>query len=408
MPRSCTAKSLRPLFAAALIAAFGGCGRQSNQPEAWHTLHLHLRYGQAPGTPAFVAPGSLRRAELSKTARLVEDQVLLLHCDDATVSLAQDASDYHNDFSLYNIKRDSSATAALKEALILDGTSGYGLSNGYGSEAAELDATQGFELSVRLRMTGPVLSREQRIFDRHDPLGGFTVGTIIPAGTAGYTPRPYVRFKQDGIETTLVGRTSLAFDRWYKVTARYDLSKLTLLIDDKSDTSRNASGAITASSRATVLGAGWNGDVIGYYFNGRLDEISLTTRVEYEDLDMVRLAVFDFSDFASEEAFYRSETWQQYHAALENMTADSTFVPTWDKYIRLWEKYFKVVSEQNLSVNGAFATGTVRGVEGMNALVISGIRNGVMTYYGEALVLATGEGATEVWVPFYGYGGGID
>lgn len=399
-------KSAAVLIAAAVLLTLGGCGRQSNQPDGWPTLRLHLRYVSQPGSPSFVASRGEAPAALGKLARLVEDQVLLLHCDDATPSGAADATDYHNDFSLYNIKRDSSVTPALKKALILDGASGYGLSNTYGAEAAELDGTRGFELSFRMRLTGPATSREQRIFDRHDPTGGFTVGTIIPAGTVGYGQHLYLRFKQDGTETTLVGKSNLELDRWYKVTARYDLSQMTLLIDDKTDTSRSAAGAVTPSNRATVIGAGWNGDVIGYYFKGRLDEISLKTKVEYEDLDRVQLAIFDFSEYASEEAFYRSEAWEHYAQALNAMTADTAFVPTWDQYAKLWQTYFKIISEQNLMVDGAFATGTVRGVEGMNAVVVSGIKDGVMKWYGEALVLATGEGVTDVWVPLYGYEGG--
>ncbi len=400
--------SVRLLLAAALLLTLGGCGRQSTQPDGWHTLRLHLRYGQPSGSPSFVASLNQRPGSLAKTARMVEDQVLLLHCDDATPSLAADATDYHNDFSLFSIKRDSSASAALKQALILDGATGYGLSHSYGTEAAELNGTRGFELSFRVRLAGPATSREQRIFDRHDPTGGFTIGTIIPAGTTGYGQRIYFRIKQEGSETTLVGKTTLALDQWYKITARYDLKAMTLLIDDKADTARTATGAVSPSSRATVLGAGWNGDAIGYYFKGRLDEITLKTTVEYEDLDRVQLAVLDFSGYASEESFYRSEAWEHYSLAMNAMTADTTFVPTWDQYAKLWQTYFKIVSEQNLLVDGAFATGTVRGVEGMNAVVVAGIKDGVMKWYGEALVLATGDGVTDVWVPFYGYEGGPD
>jgi hypothetical protein len=386
----------------ALLALLMACSQQTNQPDEGYPIRLHLSFAAGPSESTLFYPGRAQQAGLGKTARLVEDQVLLLHCDDESLTVATDASAYHNDFYLNYVKYDTSASTALKKALAFEGSRAYALSESYGTMGGELNGTHGLELSFRMFMTGTASYYEQRIFDRHDTLGGFTVGISSLSGAP--EPRLFFRIKQNGAVITAPGKTVLKSRQWYKVTARYDQSNLTLLLDDAVESTTPATGQITASSRATILGAGWSGDAIGYRFQGRLDEISLRTKVEYEDLEMIRLAVFDFSEYSSEDDFYSSEAYHHYQMAIDDMAADSSYLPTWDAFSKLWEKYFKVVSNQNLVINGAFAEGTVRGVEGMNGLVVSGIKDGIMTYFGQAFALVSGEGTTDVWMPIYRYG----
>jgi hypothetical protein len=377
-------------LAIGLAFALGGCTKQTNQPDELRPIYLKLVFGSEGRESRSPASEGRQPVSLAKSTRLVEDQVLMLHCDETTLSLASDATGYHNDFSLYYIKRDSSASTALKQALVFDGATSYGLCNSYSEAGAELSGTHGFSLSFRMMLTGTATTGEQRIFDRHDSLGGYTIGTLVPGGILGYTPRLYLRIKQDGTETTLVSKSDLVNDRWYKVTARYDQSNLTLLLDDKTDTTRAATGLVSPSTHTILLGAGWSDDLPAYHFQGRLDEISLTTKVDYLDLDRIRVAVMDLSAFGSEEEYYRDLGWR-YQQATYKMISDSTFSPTWERYVQLWDHVgFKRAFEQDLVINGGFAEGTLRGVEGMNLIYVGALQDGLITYSGEGMVFVTG------------------
>lgn len=403
------------VLAAGLTLLIAGCGRQTNQPGGLHPLRLHLSYGDKPGQAVLFRPAAGMNAanpaqgwddgstafqglSLARAARQVTDQVLLLHCDDESIAIASDASGYGNDFNLYGVTYDTSATAALKKALNFSGSNSYALSESYGTRGGELNGTLGLELSFHVFLTGLDAFYEQRIFDRHDSLGGYTVGIGGGTATPGAAPTLFFRIKQNGIVTTATGRTPLKSRQWYRVTARYDQSNLTLLLDGADEATAAAKGPISPSGRATVIGAGWSDDFIGYPFRGRLDEISLRTTVEYEDLESVNVAVIDISGFTGEEDFYNSEARRGYQAALDSMLADSTFVPTWKSYVRLWGSFFKLASDQQLGIDGAFARGTIYGVEGMNLLLVSGIQDGRITYVGQGMALASREGVTDVYV----------
>ncbi len=376
-----------------------GCDRAVHEPGAFGPLRLHFRYVDAPSDPSIFNPVQPTTAHLARSSRLVTDQVLLLHCDDESLYVGRDATRYGNDFELFEVRSDSSATPALKKAFAFNGDNSYGISRYFGGGASVLHGTHGVEISFYMYMDNAEAYYEQRLFDCHDNLGGYTIGTNY-----GHL---FFSVHQNGMTVLVSGTTRLLPMTWYRVAARFDQTNLTLQLNGTAEGSTPITGPITASRRAVVLGAGWNGDMIGYGFAGRLDEISVRTTVDYVDFDLIRLAVIDLSAYETQNAFYGSAAWQAYWAELETVLANPTHIPTWDAYMGLWSRHFDVLSEQNLTLSGAFAQGTIRGVEGMNLLAVVGVEKGVITYTGQGFVRVLGAAVTDAHLEMWPWNEGM-
>ena len=152
------------------------------------------------------------------------------------------------------------------------------------------------------------------------------------------------------------------------------------------------------------IGAGWSDYYIAYQFWGRMDEISISTTVEYEDFDAIRVVVFNINEFASSDSFYRSESWRKYQTSYHELLVDSTRVPTWEGWKQLWTAHFDIASETVLTLDGGFARGTVRGVEGLNMIAIGGVQKNQLSYYGFGFAgVVQGRQVTEaemeIWKP---------
>jgi len=385
-----------------LALALAGCGEQPGQPGLENAIRLNLRFLPPGERSPFPGTGE-QTGVLAKSARLVEDQVLLLHCDDESLTVATDASSYHNDFSLYSVEYNDSENAALKKALYFNGDNSYALSMAYESKAAVLNGTHGFSLSFRMQMNSAGIMGEKRIFDRHDPAGGYTIGVIT--SPLSYTPRLFFRIKQDSVETTLTSKSVLTPGTWFKVTANYDQNRLAIFFNDKVDTTLAHRGLVSPSTRPTVLGAGWNGDIISYAFEGLLDEISLTTTVDYYDFDQIRVAVVDISDYDNVSDFYRNKGMEMADS-LYHMEMHSSGAPTWEDYGQVFRSIgLEVVYNQNLGLDKGFATGTIRGVDGGNLIFVGAIQEGQVQYSGGGFVWTTGEAMTDVVIELEKYEG---
>jgi len=391
-----------------LALALAGCGEQPGQPGLDTTIRLNLRFLPPGVRSAFPETGE-EMAGLGKSARLVEDQVLLLHCDDENLAKATDASLYRNDFQLFSIEYANSENAAFKKALVFNGDNSYGLSTAYDSKAGVLNGTHGFSFSCRLQMTSTGMMGEKRIFDRHSPLGGYTIGIITPPITSPISsPRLFLKIKQKGAETILTSKSVLNSGTWYKVGASYNQSRLAISFNDKIDTTLAHSGLVSPSSRPTVLGAGWNGDIIGYAFDGLLDEISLTTTVDYYDFEQIRVAVVDLSDYDNVNDFYLRKGMEM-SDSLYHMEESSVGAPSWEAYGQVFRDVgLKVVYNQNLGLDKGFATGTIRGVEGGNMIFVGAIQDGAVIYSGGGFVWTTGDAdaIADVVIELEGFEGG--
>lgn len=402
MFKNSAAQKLLIVVITGTVFALSGCTQPTGNDQAGPTFRIHLRYGAPSEKAGLPGDGGAPQYRLAKASSPVEDQVLLLNCDDQNLIVATDESGYYNDFTLNNITYEASANADLKYAMSFNGRNGYAISKNYGSQGDELNGTLGLKLSFRMVLNATGDLPEQRIFDRHDELGGYTVGLYTAAGTADYLPRLYFRIRQNGIDTRVDGKTVLISGQEYRVTVEYDQSHLNLILNDALEATVAATGEVSPSLRPTLIGAGWNGDVAGFYFRGKLDQISLTTKVEYIDLSRLTIAVINLSEYATSSEFWESDAYYHYHLAEEEMYfPESATLPTWNDYVKLWTEHFELVSNQELSTKGAFAEGTIRGVEGLNWIKVAGILDGVMAYRGDEFVAVSGAGTTDVWINIF-------
>jgi hypothetical protein len=370
---------------------FLACQSAITESDPANLLRLSFKQVPRPSRPTlFDAVG---KTGLAKTNRMVTDQVALLHCNEDSGRYVYDATLYGNDAYLYNVNRiDSSATTTLKKALDFQQNLSYATLESTG----ELNGTNGFNIEFYFYIKSPYSEREMRLLDRHDPNGGYTIGLM--------NGHLFLRVKQTGTVLTATGRSTLATRRWYKLQAYYGSNRFGLLLDGNAEAESEISGAISTSTRQTVIGAGWSDYYVSYPFWGRMDEISISTTVEYEDFDDIRVAVFNLSNYVNGDSLYRSHDWYEYQAAAYHFFSDSTKVPTWTAWKSLWTEYFDLASESVLTVKNGFAEGQVRGVEGLNMIAIAAIQKNEITFLGFGFAaIVNGKQVTdadmEIWKP---------
>ncbi len=327
---------------------------------------------------------------LAKAAGMVSDQVVLLHCDEDSGDQLIDASGYGNQAVLYNVNRiDSSANTTLKRALDFARTGSYAVLQSVG----ELNATHGLTVDLHFYLKEPYSELEQRLVDRMDSFGGYAVAVA--------NGRVLLHVNQSGKIMTIAGRSVPASRTWHHLQAfvQPDSGKYGLRLDGRAEAEEPFSGVISSCSRQMLLGAGYSGAAIAYPFWGRMDEISIATRVEYIDFDALRVMVFDISAFSSLKDFSSSTAHYQYHSAFESMISDPDKMPTWDMWKAILSDAFdRPASETILTVpeGGAFAEGMVRGVTGLNYIVIGAVQRNQLTYVGySAIYVSAGQELTD-------------
>jgi hypothetical protein len=374
-----------------LLLIVVSCQHNPLQTPNMHLIRLTLKPGQRPAELAAVAPTS--PPALAKMNELVAAQVVLLHCDEDSGYQAVDASAYGNSASLANVARtDSSATPTLKKALDFQLRNSYALLPTVG----ELNATYGFTIEFYFYLKPPFSIREQCLLDRLDSNGGYRIGL-----KDGHV---YLSVNQLGKVQTIVGGSTLAAQTWYHLKAYFEAEKIGVQLNDKTDAESGFVGTITSSSRQTLLGAGYSGTSLSLQFWGRMDEISITTKVEYEDFDAIRVMVFDLNTFDSMEAFSYSTEHQAYHLALTRMLEDSAYVPTWALWKSILTDYFDLASESVLVPKGGFAEGTVQGVSGINYVVIGALKKNELAFIGYSVIVVFDDrqltdAEIEIWQP---------
>lgn len=333
---------------------------------------------------------------LAKAAGMVSDQVVLLHCDEDSGDQLIDASGYGNQAVLYNVNRiDSSANTTMKKALDFARTGSYAVLQSVG----ELNATHGLTVDLHFYLKEPYSELEQRLVDRMDSFGGYAVA--IANG------RVMLHVNQSGKIMTLAGRSVPASRTWHHLQAfvQPDSGKYGLRLDGRAEAEEPFTGVISSCSRQMLLGAGYSGTSIAYPFWGRMDEISITTQVEYIDFDALRVMVFDISAFTSLKDFSSSNVHYQYHSAFESMISDLDKAPTWDMWKAILSDSFdRPASETILTVpeGGAFAEGLVRGVTGLNYIVIGAVQRNQLSYVGySALYVSAGQELTDAEITIW-------
>ncbi len=358
--------------------------------EAEKSPQIRLSIHVADQRPEAALRSTAASDPLAKAAAMVSDQVVLLHCDEDSGEQLIDASGYGNHAVLYNISRiDSSANPTLRKALDFARSGSYAVLRSVG----ELNATHGLTVDLHFYLKEPYSELEQRLVDRMDTLGGYAVAIV--------NGRVVLRVNQSGKIMTIAGRSTPASGTWHRLQAfvQPDSEKYGLRLNGRVEAEEPFTGVISSCSRQMLLGAGYSGTSIAYPFWGRMDEISITTQVEYIDFDALRVMVFDISNYASLKDFSSSTEHYQYHMAFESMISDSEPAPTWEIWKAILADAFdRPASETILTVpeGGAFAEGTVRGVTGLNYIVIGAVQRNQLTYVGySAFYVSAGQELTD-------------
>ncbi len=359
-------------FAFLLLAS--GCQKQPSAPEEGIHLNLELKLTKQPSGPTLFDPTAKDVGNgLRKAGRLVEAQVLMLHFDSDSGTVAVDASEYANNASLVNVQRVSSPN---KSALSFNGDGSHAIIN----HSPELNGTKGLAVQAMVYPSGSIRTQEQILLAKHDVLDGWVVGIV--------SDRLFCRIRNRGIAQELIGKTILEPNSWHSFNVVVG-NAMTLIVDGKQDTSISTVEPPPNSVAQLVLGAGSPSiGIFASYFSGYLDEISIQTVTEYEDFDFLRVMVMDLSAYKSPEQIYGTELWYQYESAWRDFTIDTTKTPSWEDWKRIWTSFFTVVSDQVLSIQGGFAVGTIQGVEGLNFLLVAGMRENKVIYYGFGAAVA--------------------
>ncbi|NLP09732.1 hypothetical protein GX408_04955 [bacterium] len=371
-----------------LLLAVSAC--QLAPTEAEKSPQIRLSIHVADQRPEATLRNTAGFDPLAKAAGMVSDQVVLLHCDEDSGDQLIDASRYGNHAFLYNVSRiDSSANATLKKALDFARTGSYAVLQSVG----ELNATHGLTVDLYFYLKLPYSETEQRLLDRMDSFGGYTIAVA--------NGRVQLQVNQSGKIMTIAGRSIPTPSTWHHLQAfvQPDSGKYGLRLNGRVEAEEPFTGVISSCSRQMLLGAGYSGASIAYPFWGRMDEISITTRVEYIDFDALRVMVFDISAFTSLKDFSSSDAHYQYHSAFESMISDADKAPTWEMWKAILTDFFdRPASETILTVpeGGAFAEGLVRGVPGLNYIVIGAVQRNQLTYVGySALYVSAGQELTD-------------
>jgi len=365
------------------------CEFEGVQSKGMPQIRLSLKLVDRPSSP--VPIDGVNQAHLDKSSGVITDQVVLLHCDEDSGDQALDATPYGNHARLYNVKRtDSSATPLLKKALDFQPSNSYALL----PSVAELNATLGFEIDFYFYIKEPFSLGEQRLLDRMDAKGGYTIGLI-----RGHV---FLRVRQGGTVSEVMGGTVLTSKKWYQLRAYFGAEKISLTLDGTPEAEKAITGTLASSSRQTLLGCGWSESGITSFFWGRMDEIRITATVEYESFDAIRVLVFDLSNYSSREEFSYSEDHTRYHIAFDKMLSDTTKTPSWTIWKTLLTDWLHLASESVLTVRNGFAEGTIYGVTGLNYIAVGAIQKNELTYLGyTALELWNDRSVTDVEIEIW-------
>ena len=372
--------------------------KKPNAPSGFVTFDLDLEFHNQPPHSQSGKAGPV--PDLFKTNKIIEDQVLLLPFEKGFGDTAYDQSIYQNHAELVNV------------VWYGDNQNKYVNISESGSylriySNPVLNGTHGIKISARIYMSYDITtSRDRIIIDKHNINGGYTLGV-------GQDGRPFFRIRQNLQMTELISDSVLTADKWYTIRAGFSANPASLTIHEKTDSS-GVSGLLPFTYAPLIIGAE---NLAGLYTNnfyGLIDDVSITTSVDYVDFDLIRVAVIDANQLINRDSlrtvdvsnlweFHRFDFWLDYtsdrDSILYNYTGDKP--PNWTDMRQVWDEYFKVLNEQNLVIKGGFAEGTLNGIEGLNLLMVGALRNGILLYYGEGFVIGINDKNTSAHIDLY-------
>lgn len=368
------------LIAFVFLFIIVGCIKKPSGPEEGVSFLLSFKFVDQPQESllSLASDSDLDKYPvLTKPNRLVIEDVLIFHFDENSDTVAHDATPYRHEGAIVGAEWIESPSGS---ALNFNGESQYVMVE---NESA-LNPTHSLELAAKFNLSNHTQPGEQAIIDKFDGIGfqdrGYTLGVLDGA--------LFSRVAQDRQVVQVTDTLQLRNNQWYSAVGLYDGSQLRLLLDDQERAAKEMTGLLSYSDVPLVIGAGSAIEPTDFnrYFSGMIDEVRIRTGIEYEDFDIIRVAVVDLSEFERLEDFYDSQLlhdfyheWLNFHRIVEE--------PSWEDLKQLWGNFFKIASDQPLQLKGAFAEGTVIGVEGLNGIEVAAMRNGRIVYRGTEVAL---------------------
>jgi len=386
-------KILLPLVIISFSAILLNCGKLLENPPSASMINIDLKFHNeslnSRTNPRGVNSGTVPPLRLAKSARIIEAQVLFLHCDGENDSLAVDASGYGNHARLYNVKHVERNPAANDQALSFSGAS-YAIVD----SKPELAGTLGFHISLDIFLDDTAFG-EMVLVDKHDYNGGYSLALL--------DGRLRLRVFNAGVDIRLLGRTRIEPKTWYSVSAAFNEEQLVLQVNGTEEASKSFTGPIAMSYAPVILGKSV-ADTIRTRdsFIGQMDEISIKTKTEYADFDEIRIAVMDVSRSEKPDSLEGSEV--HFFGDYENEKwkfLELNRTPAWQNFRQLWTLFFPIITDQRLVVKNGYAEGVVNGVDGLNLISVGAIKNDVLIYYGEGFVDAHSDEMTTKEIQMY-------
>ena len=110
-----------------------------------------------------------------------------------------------------------------------------------------------------------------------------------------------------------------------------------------------------------------------------------------QSIDEAKIMILDFSIYDSSSQYFNSDDYDEYVKERNEWTGDQS---RWDQWVKFLGDYFRIVVNQNLTIEDDHAKGTVSGVIGLNYICVALLENGRRIYWGEGDV-TTEKGETK-------------
>ena len=381
------AKTVLILFT--LVLLFLGCQSLLMDTGEFIGLDFDFQFAKTAPAHSIFYPGqsnTLQPQPLSKTNRLVKDTVLLLHFEEDSGNVARDATTYGNNALLFNVERVPTQSG---RGIFLDGSRSYA----FVPNSAELDGVLGLNISFSFYPTGTSETFTQVLVSKRDQHAGYAIGLD--------RSRLYFGVMVNDSTVQVESTTLIEPERWYQVKAGFDRGEMSLILNGTREASTSFTGPLAHTDKALVIGAALADlATFTYFFRGYMDELEIETVTDYLDIDFIRVVVMDFSRFRNMDEFYLSPIYHDYEQEFWKVQ-EKVREMTWTDYLRIWSDYFTIVTDQTLAIKGGYAEGLVNGVEGLNKIVVSAIKDGKIIYYGEGHSLAGKNKSTKAHITMW-------
>ena len=120
-----------------------------------------------------------------------------------------------------------------------------------------------------------------------------------------------------------------------------------------------------------------------------------------QEIDLVRVLILDLSEFDSLQVLLDSDDYHDYKHVRDSWEGDLT---NWSEWEKLLGDYFKIIVNQNLTIESDSAKGSLTGVIGLNYFVIAMLKDGKVRYWGEGPVEGKEDHTEQVTINVYKWG----